>query len=121
MRKEDYYSILRSVINEEIIEIVGERNKIESTDKFSYQQIFNFLYRDGQAMLTIGGIFFSEEDKLKIVKMNLQNLDFIMDSDQQYEIKVYFIMKMTNGSDTLLHTFSVCRRLLGLSMYVLVF
>ena len=86
--RDDYYSILRNVIDTEINEIITERNKLESQDTFFYKQIFNFLYRDGQAMLTIGGILFSDKEKEKINKMNFTNLDFIMDGENYYEIRV---------------------------------
>ncbi len=88
INRDGYYSILRNVIDTEIYEILSERNKLESDKIFSYKQIFNFLYRDGQAMLTIGGVLFSNEDKERIAKMNFKNLDFIMEGEKYYEIRV---------------------------------
>ncbi len=88
MKKSDYYSILRNVIDAEAREIITERNKLESRDKFDYKQIFNFLYQDGQAMLTVGGILFSDKDKDKVEQMNFENLDFIMTGEKQFEIRV---------------------------------
>jgi hypothetical protein len=88
IKKEDYYSIIRTVIDAEIKEIVSQRNKIESETNFNYKQIFNFLYKDGQTMLTVGGILFSENDKDKIDRMNFNNLDYIVEDDKYFEIHV---------------------------------
>lgn len=88
LKKEDYYAMIRNVIHTEIIEIIEERNKIESDKNFSYKQLFNFVYKDGQVMLTVGGILFSENDKDKITKMNFQNLDFVKSEDKAYNIEV---------------------------------
>lgn len=88
LTKNDYYSILRGVIDNEINEIITERNKLEAKEMFSYKQIFNILYQDGQAMLTVGGILYSDEDKEKVEQMNFKNLDFIMSGDKRFEIRV---------------------------------
>lgn len=88
MKKEDYYSIVRGVIDQEIEDIITERNKTEVEEIFNYNQIFNFLYKDGQAMLTVGGILFSEKDREKLQKMNLNNFDFFMSGEKCFEIKV---------------------------------
>ncbi|HUM96818.1 MAG TPA: hypothetical protein PK275_03125 [Chitinophagaceae bacterium] len=88
MTKNDYYSIIRSVIDNEVKEIITERNKLESKERFEYKQLFNFLYQDGQAMLTVGGVLFSENDKEKIERMNFKNLEFIVPDEKYFEIKV---------------------------------
>jgi len=88
MTKGDYYSILRNVIDTEAKEILAERNKLESKEKFDYKQIFNFLYHDGQAMLTVGGILFSTKDEEKVEQINFKNLDFIMTGESRFEIQV---------------------------------
>lgn len=88
LTKSDYYSIIRNIIDNEINEIVSERNKLEAKDKFSYKQIFNLLYQDGQTMLTVGGILFTEKDEEKVEQMNFKNLDFIMTGDNLFEIRV---------------------------------
>jgi hypothetical protein len=88
LKKEDYYTIIRNVIHNEVTSIIEERNKIETNAKFIYEQLFNFVYKDGQVMLTIGGILFSESDKDKILKMNFRNLDFIKNESQAYHIEV---------------------------------
>jgi hypothetical protein len=86
--KDDYYTIVRDIIDSEINEIITERNKLEAKEKFSYKQIFNILYQDGQAMLTVGGILFSEKDNEKVDQMNFKNLDFIMTDNKRFEIRV---------------------------------
>jgi len=88
LTKNDYYTIVRGVIDVEIKEIITERNKLVAKEKFSYEQIFNILYQDGQAMLTVGGILFSDKDKEKVEQMNFKNLDFIMTGDKRLEIRV---------------------------------
>lgn len=88
LTKNDYYTIIRNIINSETNEIITERNKIEAQDKFSYKQMFNILYQDGQAMLTVGGILFSDKDNDKLEQINFRNLDFIMPDENRFEIQV---------------------------------
>lgn len=88
LTRTNYYSIIRNVINSEVLEIIAERNKVETGSTFEYKQLFNFLYRDGQAMLTIGGILFSDKDKEKVDRMNFESLEFITTTDTPYQIEV---------------------------------
>jgi hypothetical protein len=88
LNKDNYYSIIRNVIQLEIEEILDNRNKVEARPKYSYKQIFNFLYHDGQAMLTIGGILHSDEDKEKINAMAFENLEYFKENDEYFEIVV---------------------------------
>jgi len=107
LTKDDYYSIIRGVLDNEIYEIISQRNKIEPKEIFDYRQIFNFIYRDGQVMLTIGGILFSDKDKSKIEQMNFQNLDFIMEGQEYYEIRVpHLTYREINALDKYLPSFN---------------
>ena len=87
LKKDDYYKIIRGVINNEIAEIIEKRNQIEN-EEFKYDQILNILYKDGQAMLTIGGIFYSKKEEQKIKQMALNNLDFVKQGSDYFEINV---------------------------------
>jgi hypothetical protein len=79
----------RRLINNEILEQVKIRNGISPTgQKLAYQQLYNFHYQDGAQMLTVGGIFFSEDDteKFKSSGLNAEHLDFIRSGEEPYEI-----------------------------------
>jgi len=88
LKKNDYYSLMRNVILQEIETILESRNRIEQMSKFKFNQIFNFLYHDGQAMLTIGGIVYNDSDEQKINSMNFKNLEFVKELEESFEIKV---------------------------------
>jgi uncharacterized membrane protein len=88
LKKEDYYELIRNVVQQEVEIILDSRNRIETKSKFKYKQIFNFLYHDGQAMLTIGGVLYSEAEEQKIISMNFNNLEFVMESGKSFEITV---------------------------------
>jgi hypothetical protein len=90
IKNDKYYSILRGVIDQEIRDNIIARNKIVNSDgdKLDYKQLFNFIYKDGQTMLTVGGILFSENDKEKIRQMNFENIEFVMTDDKYYKIDV---------------------------------
>lgn len=87
MTKRDYYQIVRNVINTEIESTLSKRNKLEE-DNFEYHQLFNFIYQDGQVMMTIGGILVSDKDKETYEKINFTSLDFVRTTNDIYEIKV---------------------------------
>lgn len=86
--KEEYYLMINKLINQEIDKILNQRNRIEEKKNYAFKQIFNFFYHDGQAMLTIGGILFTDSDKARVSKMNFKNLDFVRNGGDTYKIEV---------------------------------
>jgi hypothetical protein len=59
----------------------------KNTNKIEYKQIFNFMYRDSAAILTIGGIIFDENQRSIVDKMAFENLSFFKDGNDSYKIQ----------------------------------
>ena len=79
--------IYRQILNNEIEEALNERNQVLTIDKrVQYQQLFNFHYEDGAKMLTVGGIFYTEESKLKLDECVFHELDFYRPHNESYRI-----------------------------------
>lgn len=79
--------IYRQIINNEIADGLTERNLIlKPNERIQYQQIFNFHYEDGVKMLTIGGIFYTEELKAKLKECAFDELDFYRPTNEAYSI-----------------------------------
>lgn len=85
--KKNYIKMLHRMIDMQIQNSISIRNGA-SENKSAYRQIFNFIYKDGATMLTIGGII-ANEDLIDgyIDKMQLRTMDFYMSSESYYEIK----------------------------------
>jgi len=88
LKKSDYYSVIRNIVNEEITSVLAKRNRLEPDKNYSFKQIFNFIYHDGQAMLTIGGILFAKKDSAKVRNMAFDNLPFYSNDTTSFEISV---------------------------------
>ena len=79
--------IYRQIINNEITDGLTDRNLVLSpNERIQYQQLFNFHYEDGVKMLTIGGIFYTEELKGRLSECAFQELDFYRPADEAYSI-----------------------------------
>ena len=97
-------SAARDVISEEIEVALAERNtgKPEST-RVGYRQLFNFNYRDGARMLTVGGVFFDAGIDAHIDGCGFSDFDFFRDGADPYEIVVpRLTLKEMRHLDTLL-------------------
>jgi len=80
--------ICRDIFTNEIEETLKIRNGgiVDSTDKFSYQQLFNFNYNDGAKMATFGGIISQEKDSTLIEKCAFDHFDFYRRGKEPYYI-----------------------------------
>lgn len=85
--KKNYPRVCYNIVNNEIDEVIAKRNGgLEDKFKLVYKQLFNFLYKDGSAlMLTIGGIIYSHNDASKIEKCNFESLKFVKAEKHKYE------------------------------------
>lgn len=54
--------------------------------KIKYKQLFNFIYKDNAAILTIGGVIHDETQESVIKKMSFSSLDFVREGDESYKI-----------------------------------
>lgn len=70
------YSILREEIERALS---GRNGAAKPNDQLAFRQFLHFRYRDGQRMLTLGGIVVSEADSRKLGKNPFKGLRFIRD------------------------------------------
>ena len=79
--------ISREIIVNEIHEILTDRNGgLRNDEKISYEQLFNFHYRDGARMLTTGGIIYENSQKLILNGCSFESLDYIRGGEDYYLI-----------------------------------
>lgn len=83
------HKILQEMIDKKIRNTIKLRNStLKESHKLVYKQLFNFLYKDGADMMTIGGIIYSQEDESKYEAANFEELEFIKQDVENYEIKI---------------------------------
>jgi len=79
----------RDVINNMIKHCIIDRNSCRpSGTHFLYSQIFNFHYKDGAPMLTVGGVFYDEGNKEQFEKCCFSNFDFYKDEEEDFLIEI---------------------------------
>lgn len=100
-------SVIREVIDNTITNALSVRNGGARQDlKLLYKQLFNFVYKDGAAMLTVGGIVYKENQSSTIESM-FSNIDFIREGEEIFEIVVpNLTYREIHALDKLLPTFS---------------
>jgi hypothetical protein len=79
------YKIISDQINEILVKRNGGYNK---NKKLSYKQLFHFIYDDGTLMLTLGGVIFSPSQQKLIDTINFNDLDFIREEDEPFNIDI---------------------------------
>lgn len=77
-------SIIQEIIDDHINKAVKIR-KADENSELLYKQLFNFYYKDGAPMLTVGGIFYEEIQYGKVEEM-FKHLDYIRDGNNCFEI-----------------------------------
>jgi len=81
--------VLRNIIDNEIDEILSIRNGVlPPEEQLNYRQLFNFVYKDGMQMLTVGGIFYKGEQQELIEKCSFSDFDYIKSGEDIYKIQV---------------------------------
>lgn len=74
------------MINRKIVTSLKNRNGMDVGD-VSYQQVFNFLYKDNATILTLGGIVFDKTQKSNVNKMAFDQLSYTSSDERHYRIK----------------------------------
>lgn len=70
--------IFRRILTAEILATLSERNgALPDPLKIEYKQLFNFRYRDGDRMLTVGGLFYERGQNAIVAKCGFDQLEFI--------------------------------------------
>ena len=80
----------RRLVVDCIKQALRDRNGLSSDQsKMEYQSLFNFVYKDGAMMLTVGVIFYETGDKIILQQCQFEGLDYVTsENDALYEIKV---------------------------------
>jgi len=81
--------VSRRLINNTITEILSVRNSVAADkDRIVYEQLFNFEYKDGVLILTIGGLFVAKEHVDKLRACAFEELPFVRGGEEAYNIQV---------------------------------
>ncbi len=81
--------VYREIITNHIHDIRIQRNgDLEIRGKIGYKQLFNFHYRDGTRMLTVGGLIHSEDQVGIVEKCAFDRLPFVTPNKTPYRIDV---------------------------------
>jgi hypothetical protein len=82
-------NVCRMVVVDEIARILKQRNgPLPKDQHLIFHQTFNFRYRDGVRMMTIGGFFLNESDYKKLRPDYYKDLAFYKNGDDAYSIEV---------------------------------
>ena len=82
-------AFFKVVIDAEIATALAARNGVRPPDqKIEYHQVFNFQYRDGAHMLTIGGVFLDRGQRHLFGHCAFDELDFIRFAEEAFTIEV---------------------------------
>ncbi len=78
------------ILSNEIAQSLSIRNGLLSMeDKLHFFHLFNFHYKDGAKMLTMGGIVHDNQDRIAIQRCAFERLDFYRDqNDEPFLIEV---------------------------------
>jgi putative O-methyltransferase len=73
--------VFRRILTAEILATLSERNGgLAKDNKMQYGQLFDFCYKDGDRMLTIGGLIFDQSQKTIYAKCGFEQLEFLRSS-----------------------------------------
>ncbi|MFD8739865.1 O-methyltransferase [Streptomyces sp. NPDC059618] len=80
---------VREVINLAISGVLSDRNGVlRGEDVIKYRQLFNFRYRDGARMLTVGGLLYAAGASSLVEECNFEGLPFVAGGEEAFEITV---------------------------------
>lgn len=89
LRGKGVSTFCRKLIDSRIKENLSIRNyALNHDDKIVYQQVFNFNYSDGALMLTVGGVFCQNSERIKFEAGSFDDLHFVRKEEQAYAIEV---------------------------------
>lgn len=82
-------TIYGRIMSNEIEEVLNTRSGTAPPgSRFKYEQLFNFRYRDGKPMMTIGGVIFDEGQEDIVAKCGFSSLPFCRGiADNPFEIR----------------------------------
>ena len=78
--------VVYEMIRRQIITSLKNRNG-NSKDKVSFNQVFNFTYKDNATILTVGGIVFNKAQNVAVKKMTFNKFTFFSNTHESYKIQ----------------------------------
>jgi hypothetical protein len=83
--------VSRRILASEILETLSERNGgLAEDDKLQYKQLFYFCYRDGDRMLTTGGLLYQKSQAEIVAACGFNRFDFLR-FNMRPDARPYFI------------------------------
>lgn len=77
------------VIRNKVQEVLHARNgEASAGNAILYKQVFNFVYKDGARMLTVGGILYDEGQVGTLAATRLESLSFARTDDALFHIEI---------------------------------
>lgn len=87
--KDAVAAVFRKTMLNEISEVLSERNALlEVPQKLTFHQVFNFEYKDGANMLTVGGVLVANQDQPLFEACAFEKLEFVRTAEEPYAIRV---------------------------------
>jgi hypothetical protein len=80
--------VSRRIIAATMERVLADRNAPLHENRIRYQQLFNFHYADGPKMLTVGGIFYAEEDLGRVEACAFEGLEQVALAEEPFELRV---------------------------------
>jgi len=80
--------ICARIINNHIEQTVARTNDRHGEEKLAYKPLFNFQYKDGVRMLTVGGLLYERSDAEKVQQCTFEGLDFMQPWPKRVVIEV---------------------------------
>lgn len=92
LKEPEVNSVLRTIMKQELREGVNERNAGKPKgQRITFDQIFNFEYRDGAPMLTVGWVVFEEGRRNQFLQCGFEELPFARSGDEPFVIAPPFL------------------------------
>jgi hypothetical protein len=81
--------ICRQVILNTIEETLSRKNGARpESQRMYFQQIFNFVYKDGARMLTVGGVFYDRGQRSILDQCEFSGLEFVRSNEDYFHIDI---------------------------------
>lgn len=84
--EKDFLLIKRMFTNKINETLKGRNHALPKEKKLVFRQLFLFTYKDGAPMISFGGYLDYEGNEFSLAKFNLNNYEFIKDSNDRYII-----------------------------------
>jgi len=84
----DFAGLSRRLINSEIERALADRSGGPAGSELKFHQLFNFHYRDGDRMLTVGGLIHRQSQQPTVGACDFDTLGFVRHGEEPYQIEV---------------------------------